>query len=173
MPNEGNIRINGGEHFFYKLPAGQWADFGIIAYGYEPSDEKAITNVKVAGGYSVPVVSGRDIMVKFKMSETDKTHLDMVDTLSGKTGEIYIYDGVVDDNHIAIYAPAALIIVSRKDKEGDSPRGLEVTLTFKRQPANISVLDTALPATGTPKPPAGTYTGQNKFYANIQWTITP
>jgi len=172
MPhNEGNIRINGGEHLYFKTD-GSWQDFGIVNKGYEISDDRAVTDIQTAGGFVTTVVQQRTIKLILEMAETDKTHLDMVDTLSGKSGELYIYDGIVNNKHIALYVKSALIIVSVKKKDGDSPQVIQVTCTFKRQNNIVSVTDTGLPSSGPPIPPTGTYVGQNRFYAWIEWPVT-
>jgi len=169
--NEGNMRINGGEYFWYKAAGGSWADFGIVLPS-EFDDSRSVSQIRISGGYIVPVVKDRTMQLVIELAETDKTHLDLVDTLSGKTCALWIYDGVVDTNNVGLYVPQALVTVAVKKKDGDNPQKITVTAMMKRQTAIVSCADTDLPSSEAPKPPAGTYTGNNKFYQWISWAVT-
>lgn len=168
--DESRVRINGGEHFFYKLSTGSWVDLGIIKYGYELDDAPEVADIPVAGGATIPIQKQSTKKVLIEMAQTGKDELELRDTLNSKTGEIYIYDGIVGDKHLMFYAKAAIIWVAVKKKEGDEPQIINVTLSLKKQAALCAVIDTALP-TGH-FAPAGTATGKNNYYVWIEGTIT-
>jgi hypothetical protein len=169
--DESRVRINGGEHFFYKLASpAAWVDFGIVKYGYELGDAPEIANVAVAGGNTIPIQKQSTKNIMIEMAQTGKSELELRDTLNGKTGEIYIYDGIVGDKHLMFYAKASIIWVAIKKKEGEEPQVIQVTLSLKKQAALCAVADTGLP-TGH-FAPVGTHTGVNNYYVWIEGTIT-
>lgn len=169
--DESKLRIDSGAEFWYKTPktSGTWTDFGIVDYGYEFDDAPETVDIPVAGGNQVTVQKQSTKKVMLSLSQTGKSELALRDTLNGKSGEIYIYDGIVGNKHLEIYIEEAIIWVSVKKKEGDQPQKIEIILSMKRQAALASVQDTELPT--VKKATAGTVVGTNNYYVLIDTVI--
>lgn len=167
--DETKVRINGGEHIWYKLPSGSWTDFGIVKYGYELDDGPEIAEISVAGGRTISIEKQGTKKILFEMAQTSKSELELRDSLNGKSAEIYIYDGIVGTKHIEFYAKGAIIWINIKKKEGDEPQVISIILSLQIQSALCSVADTGLPS--IKKAATGTYTGTNYYYLWIETTV--
>lgn len=163
------IRINGGGNFFFKLPAGSWVDFGKIAAGYIFEDSDENIEIPLAGGETTEQTGKKKVKLTLDMAQTDKEAMDYKYTIQNKTGEVYFYDGIVNNKHSEYYATLGKCNVIINKVDGATPQVIRVEITLYKQTANVSVADTGLP-TGK-YAAAGTVTGVNPYYVVIDTAV--
>lgn len=170
--NIDTIRINGGGSFYFKKSTGSpaWVDFGKIARGYEFTDDTESITIDLAGGEEVKQTGKRPVQLVLEMAQTDKTALDYKDTIDGISGEVWFEDGIVNNKYLEFYGKKATAQVSIIKKDGDTPQKIKITLTFEKQAALVSVINTALPTETHAS--AGTWTGTNKYYVWGEVAVT-
>ncbi len=159
--NSLNVRELGGNDIWYKLTAGSWTDFSFINKGYLIMDAPEVNKIPLAGGVQVQAQGLRPVGIEFEIAQTGKTEIALIETLNGKSAEIYCYDGIVGDNHLEFYWKKGVINLQMSKKDGDSPQVIKGTVTFERQSSALSTADTDLPS--IKKAAAGTVTGNNYY----------
>jgi hypothetical protein len=170
MPTKAQKRVRktGANEVQYKLPSGSWVSVGLVNTGYVvPVDDTTYDKQPLAGNMMVTLDSTREVGFEGQLAQSGAAELDLIDTLNGKSGELYVYDGIVDNDHLEFYFKEVEFQVSSRKTEGQ----LQV-IDFKcnaiKQDTAVSVADTGLPS--VKKAATGTYTG-NQYYAKITTAV--
>ncbi len=170
MPNKSQKRVRktGGNDVWYKLPSGSWICVGLVNQGYVvPVDETAYDKVPLAGAITATIGSTREVGFEGQLAQSGKDEIDLIESLNGKTGELYVYDGTVDNKHQEYYFKEVEFQVNSRKTEGQL-NVIDFKCNAVKQDAAISIADTGLPT--IKKATAGTYNG-NKYYAQIETTV--
>lgn len=172
MPSKtiGAVRILGGDEFWYKLPSGQWTSLGYVAEGYFFGDTEDIEKIPLAGGFTKKESTGRSVRVELEMGQTDKSALELKQTLHRKLGEFYMYDGEVNAKYLELYGKVGQFFVTIEKKEADKPQKIKITVEFEKQSTQVTVADTGLPS--VKKCAVGSYSGVDYYVVWIETAIT-
>lgn len=170
MPTKSQKRVRktGANEVWYKLPAGSWICVGLVNQGYvAPVDETTYDKVPLAGAITATIGSTREAGFEGQLAQTGKDELDLIDSLNGKTGELYVYDGTVSTNYLEFYFKEVEFQVTSRKQEGQL-QVIDFKCNAVKQDTAVSVADTALPT--VKKAAAGTYNGNN-YYVKIETAV--
>jgi hypothetical protein len=167
--NKKRIKLYGGNHAEVEKD-GAYIHLGDLAE-VTLDDETSTITVPSEDGDEMDFEGTRKVTVTIVLNQTDKDELELVDLLRGETVRIYIYRGILDDNHLGLFFEAASVIPKLSLKSPDTPQKITLAFGIQKQSAAVEcVPDTDLPA-GAEFTGLVAQTGLNNYYVNLKQAV--
>lgn len=148
----------------------EWVDVGNLIADVNINDVTGEVSVTLNDGSEIDINDTRRVDFTLPLAQTGKDEIDFVsDGSRDKTYQFAYGNGKVGGKTQVFYASAIKVKNEVGIKTSDKPKKLMLKCNVRPQSAVVSIANSSLP-TALQKPASSeTFTGQNKFYAVIEF----